>query len=117
MAPTGLEILSLKGKVPEEEWAVRVDLAACYRLLVRYGWEDLTFTHITVRVPGAEDQFLEPIIPLIGEDNIIWGADYPHPDCIWPNSRSTLGKNLVGISERVQKKITCENAARLYNIK
>ena len=29
----------------------------------------------------------------------------------------TLGKNLVGISERVQKKITCENAARLYNIK
>src|SRR5437879_11069899 len=58
MTPSGLEIPSLKGKVSEEEWAVRVDLAACYRLLVRYGWEDLTFTHITVRVPGAEDQFL-----------------------------------------------------------
>ena len=55
---TALEIPSLKGKVSEDEWAVRVDLAACYRLLVRYGWEDLTFTHITVRVPGAEDQFL-----------------------------------------------------------
>jgi len=68
-------------------------------------------------VTYQQDQYLEPIIPLIGEDNIIWGADYPHPDCIWPNSHSTLGKNLSGISERVQKKITCENAARLYNIK
>src|SRR5215813_11065789 len=32
---------------------------------------------------------MEPIIPLIGEDNIIWGADYPHPDCLWPDSRSS----------------------------
>ena len=58
MTPTVLDIPSLQGKVSEEEWAVRVDLAACYRLLVRYGWEDLTFTHITMRVPGVEDQFL-----------------------------------------------------------
>ena len=58
MTPTALDIPSLHGKVSEEEWAVRVDLAACYRLLVRFGWEDLTFTHITMRVPGADDQFL-----------------------------------------------------------
>jgi len=51
-------MISLRDKVSAEEWAVRVDLAACYRLLVRYGWEDLVFTHITVRVPGADDQFL-----------------------------------------------------------
>src|SRR5437667_10670032 len=49
---------SLRDKGSPEEWAVRVDLAACYRLLVRYGWEDLVFTHITMRVPGADDQFL-----------------------------------------------------------
>ena len=48
----------LRDKVSPEEWAVRVDLAACYRLVVRYGWEDLVFTHITMRVPGADDQFL-----------------------------------------------------------
>lgn len=41
-----------------EEWAVRVDLAACYRLVAHYGWEDLVFTHISARVPGTEDQFL-----------------------------------------------------------
>ena len=38
-------------------------------------------------VTYQQDQYLEPIVPLIGEDNIIWGADYPHPDCMWPNSR------------------------------
>ena len=58
MTPTAFDVPSLRDKVSPEEWAVRVDLAACYRLLVRYGWEDLTFTHITVRVPSAEDQFL-----------------------------------------------------------
>jgi len=58
MADTALQIPSLKNKVSPEEWAVRVDLAACYRLVVRYGWEDLVFTHITARVPGTQDQFL-----------------------------------------------------------
>ena len=54
-APDGT---SLREKVSPEEWAARVDLAACYRLVARYGWEDLVFTHITMRVPGADDQFL-----------------------------------------------------------
>jgi len=58
MTTTALEIPSLKGKVSDEEWAVRVDLAAAYRLVARYGWEDLVFTHISARVPGTEDQFL-----------------------------------------------------------
>jgi ribulose-5-phosphate 4-epimerase/fuculose-1-phosphate aldolase len=58
MSSYGLEIPSLKGKVSPEEWAVRVDLAACYRLVARYGWEDLVFTHISARVPGAEEHFL-----------------------------------------------------------
>src|SRR5947208_11929279 len=49
---------AVRDTVSAEEWAVRVDLAACYRLLVRYGWEDLVFTHVTMRVPGADDQFL-----------------------------------------------------------
>jgi ribulose-5-phosphate 4-epimerase/fuculose-1-phosphate aldolase len=58
MVQDALDIPSMKDKVSPEEWAVRVDLAACYRLLVRYGWEDLVFTHITARVPGTKDQFL-----------------------------------------------------------
>jgi len=58
MTATALEIPSLQGKVSPEEWAVRVDLAAAYRLVSRYGWEDLVFTHISARVPGTEDHFL-----------------------------------------------------------
>jgi ribulose-5-phosphate 4-epimerase/fuculose-1-phosphate aldolase len=49
---------SLKSTVSAEEWAARVDLAAAYRLTAMFGWEDLVFTHITLRVPGSEDQFL-----------------------------------------------------------
>jgi ribulose-5-phosphate 4-epimerase/fuculose-1-phosphate aldolase len=49
---------SLRETVSPEEWAARVDLAACYRLIVQHGWEDLVYTHITLRVPGAADQFL-----------------------------------------------------------
>ena len=67
-------------------------------------------------VTYQQDQYLEPIIPLIGEDNIIWGADYPHPDCIWPNSIETLDKNLAAISPSVRRKITSENVTRLYHL-
>ncbi|MBL8359315.1 MAG: class II aldolase/adducin family protein [Rubrivivax sp.] len=44
--------------VTADEWRVRVDLAAAYRLVALYGWDDLIFTHISARVPGVEGQFL-----------------------------------------------------------
>ena len=47
-----------RDKVSSEEWEARVNLAACYRLVNHYGMTDMTGTHITVRVPGTEDQFL-----------------------------------------------------------
>lgn len=53
-----LDIASLRNQVSAEEWQTRVDLAACYRLVAMYGWDDLVFTHISARVPGHHDQFL-----------------------------------------------------------
>ena len=50
--------MDVKGKVSEAEWKLRVDLAACYRLVALYGWDDLIFTHISARVPGGEHYFL-----------------------------------------------------------
>jgi ribulose-5-phosphate 4-epimerase/fuculose-1-phosphate aldolase len=44
--------------VSEEEWRLRVDLAACYRLVAHYGWDDMIFTHISARVSGPEHHFL-----------------------------------------------------------
>ena len=43
----------IRGTVSAEEWAVRVDLAAAYRLVALYGWDDLIFTHLSARVPGS----------------------------------------------------------------
>ncbi|MGB7406170.1 MAG: class II aldolase/adducin family protein [Pacificimonas sp.] len=48
----------VRSQVTEEEWAVRVDLAAAYRLVAMYGWDDLIFTHLSARVPGPEHHFL-----------------------------------------------------------
>jgi ribulose-5-phosphate 4-epimerase/fuculose-1-phosphate aldolase len=49
---------SLRGKVSEAEWNIRVDLAALYRLAAMHGWDDMIFTHISARVPGPEHHFL-----------------------------------------------------------
>ncbi len=51
----------LRDRVSAEEWAVRVDLAACYRLAALFGWDDLVFTHMTARVPGASDYLINPL--------------------------------------------------------
>ena len=48
----------VKDNVTEQEWQMRVNLAACYRLVALYGWDDLVFTHISARVPDTEDEFL-----------------------------------------------------------
>ena len=53
-----MEIKSRKGEVSPEEWRMRVDLAAAYRLVALFKWDDLVFTHISARVPGTHDQFL-----------------------------------------------------------
>jgi ribulose-5-phosphate 4-epimerase/fuculose-1-phosphate aldolase len=49
---------SLKGKVPDDEWEARVELAAFYRLVAKHKWDDLVGTHISARIPGHPDQFL-----------------------------------------------------------
>ncbi len=51
-------IRSIKGRVGAEEWAARTDLAAAYRAVAMFGWDDLVFTHISARVPGPEHHFL-----------------------------------------------------------
>lgn len=52
------EIKNVQDMVSAEEWQLRVDLAATYRLVAMYGWDDMIFTHISVRVPGPEHHFL-----------------------------------------------------------
>ncbi|HEY8012392.1 MAG TPA: class II aldolase/adducin family protein [Dongiaceae bacterium] len=50
--------VSLEGKVSEEEWGARVELAALYRLVALHGWDDMIYTHISARLPGPDHHFL-----------------------------------------------------------
>jgi ribulose-5-phosphate 4-epimerase/fuculose-1-phosphate aldolase len=52
------QVPSLRQRVSDEEWQARVDLAAAYRLVAHYGWTHLINNHISLRVPGTQDQFL-----------------------------------------------------------
>ena len=58
MPTSALDIPNRRDRVSAEEWRTRVDLAAAYRLVALFGWDDLVFTHISARVPGAEGEFL-----------------------------------------------------------
>ena len=58
MSEAILELNEIKNRVSAEEWAVRQDLAAAYRLVAHYGWDDMVFTHLSARVPGPQDHFL-----------------------------------------------------------
>ncbi len=49
-------------------------------------------------------------------DNLLWASDYPHPDSIWPNSRRTIEQTMGHLPPEMVKKITYDNAARLYGI-
>ncbi len=58
MTSRQLFIESVQHQVSPEEWQTRQDLAACYRLVAHFGWDDLVFTHISARVPGSDRHFL-----------------------------------------------------------
>jgi ribulose-5-phosphate 4-epimerase/fuculose-1-phosphate aldolase len=59
LAPlASIDVPPMKDRVGAEEWKIRVDLAAAYRLVAHYGWDDLIFTHLSARIPGPEHHFL-----------------------------------------------------------
>jgi len=79
---------SIRGEVSPEEWQARVDLAACYRLVDKYGMADLIYNHITARIPGSPDHLLinlygmlykeitaSSLVKIDVEGEIIWKPD------------------------------------------
>ena len=60
------------------------------------------------------EETVPDIIGLVGEDNVLWGSDYPHPDGIWPWSKSVLRDQLGRLDDNVFKKLTRDNAGKLY---
>ena len=79
---------SIRGEVSAQEWQTRVDLAACYRLVDKYGMSDLIYNHITARIPGSSDHLLinlygmlykeitaSSLVKIDVEGDIIWKPD------------------------------------------
>ena len=77
------------GNMAPEEWRMRMDLAAAYRLAVIYGWTDLNNTHFSARIPGTDHFLLNPfgmlfdeitassLVKLDHQGNVIGESGYP----------------------------------------
>jgi predicted TIM-barrel fold metal-dependent hydrolase len=63
-----------------------------------------------------EHRNLASLIDAVGEDNIMFETDFPHPTCLYPAPLKTAEENLRDLSTEVQRKILGENAARLYKL-
>lgn len=62
-----------------------------------------------------EDEATVQLRHLIGIENLLWGNDFPHSESIWPRSREFLATMLAGVPEEEMRKLTCDNAARIFH--
>ena len=88
-------------------------------------WED-QFKDLSLKMPPSDywkrqcwatyqtDPIGVKLIDELGEDKIMWGSDFPHPDGVWPDSQEYIQRELGGLPANVRRKVVCENAARLY---
>ena len=64
-----------------------------------------------------QNERLSPeMVRAVGDDNILWGSDYPHPESTWPDSQKHIQRNLGHLTEGTRRKITYENAGKLYGL-
>lgn len=90
-------------------------------------WED-QFQHLELKMKPSDywrrqgyttfqhEPNIARFVDLIGEDNLMWGSDYPHPDGVWPDSKAIIEEDLGSLSAEVQRKITRDNAGKLYGL-
>jgi ribulose-5-phosphate 4-epimerase/fuculose-1-phosphate aldolase len=104
---------SIRNEVSAEEWRVRVELAACYRLVDLYGMTDLTYNHITARVPGPEHHILLNLYGLLYREitasslvkidldgNVVWKPDGDY-------GINKAGYVIHGAIHRARSDVTC----------
>jgi predicted TIM-barrel fold metal-dependent hydrolase len=63
-----------------------------------------------------EHRNLASLVESVGEDNIMFETDFPHPTCLYPAPLKTAEHNFAELSVEVQRKILGENAAKLYKL-
>ena len=63
-----------------------------------------------------EDYAAMSLIPFFGEGHLLWASDYPHPDGVWPNSRKAIERQMKDLLPAMRRKLTHDNAAKLYGL-
>jgi predicted TIM-barrel fold metal-dependent hydrolase len=63
-----------------------------------------------------EDYAAMSLIPFFGDGHLLWASDYPHPDGVWPNSHAAVERQMKDLSPEMRRKLTHDNAARLYGL-
>ena len=88
-------------------------------------WEE-QFKDLTLKMKPSEywhrqcyatyqsDKVGTRLLDLLGEDNVMWGSDFPHPDGVWPDSQQFIEDELGGLPKEIRHKVICTNAAKLY---
>jgi uncharacterized protein len=90
-----------------------------------YEWEDqfkdLSLTmkpseywHRQMYATYQQDKVGIKLLDELGEDTIMWGSDFPHPDGVWPDSQTFIEEQLGHLPPGTRRKIVCDNAAKLY---
>ena len=90
-----------------------------------YEWED-QFRGLELKMRPSEywrrqmyatfqlDETGIAMLDRIGEDNVMWGSDFPHPDGVWPDSQEMIERQLGHLPAETRRKLVCDNAARVY---
>ncbi|MBT3659550.1 MAG: amidohydrolase [Rhodospirillaceae bacterium] len=88
-------------------------------------WED-QFTDLTLTMKPSEywkrqcratyqsDPIGLRLLDVLGEDNVMWGSDFPHPDGVWPDSQEFIAREVAHLPDATKRKVICTNAGQLY---
>jgi predicted TIM-barrel fold metal-dependent hydrolase len=101
-------------------WLQQMDFTYRERPVFTKGWKSREgmlpseYWHRNMFVEFMEDDLGVRIRDKIGVDNMLWGSDFPHAESTWPQSKQFLDRIFAGVPEDDRRKITADNACRLF---
>ena len=101
-------------------WLKQMDFTYRERPVFTKGWKSKDgllpsdYWRRNMFVEFMEDDLGVQLRDLIGVDTMLWGSDFPHAESTWPKSRDFLDRMFAGVPEADLRKITSENAARMF---
>jgi predicted TIM-barrel fold metal-dependent hydrolase len=101
-------------------WLKQMDFTYRERPVFTKGWQSRAgmlpsdYWHRNMFVEFMEDDIGVQLRHIIGPDNMLWGNDFPHAESTWPQSQEFLDRLFAGTSEEDRRKITSDNAVKLF---